>query len=274
MVNKNIKKDALEIRGLCVSIGKKEILRNISILVRAGEIHVIMGQNGSGKTTLANAIMGMPQYAVSGKILLSGKDLSRIEMHKRARAGLFLAFQNPPEIESIKNSNFMRQALLAHGSGDDAATFKKKFEDALMRSGLDASFYSRPVNSGFSGGERKKNELAQMLMLKPKFAVLDEVDSGLDVDAAKRAAHIILECAKAGTGIILITHSPTILKFIKPTRVYLMAGGKIAKEGGPELAALLEKQGFSIINASNAPHASKRRLNAKSQRSVPKAQSR
>ncbi|MCX8199841.1 MAG: Fe-S cluster assembly ATPase SufC [Candidatus Micrarchaeota archaeon] len=238
---------ALEISSLRASVEGKEIIRGISMRVCPGEIHIVMGPNGSGKSTLACSLIGMPNYKTSGKILLCGEEISGKAMHERSRAGLFIAFQNPPEIESIRNSNLIRQAVLAHGSKESASEFKEKLEGTLGKVGLGSSFYGRPVNYGFSGGEKKKNELAQLLMLKPKFAVLDEVDSGLDIDSVKKAAHIIRECAGSGMGIILITHSPQILKFITPTRVYLLLDGKIAKEGGKELIVQLERSGFAEL---------------------------
>ena len=241
-------KEKLEIKNLNVSVEGKKVVNGISLVVNSGEIHVIMGPNGSGKSTFANALMGMPKYSVKGKISLSGKEISKMKIHERARAGLFLAFQNPPEIENVKNANLVRQASLAKGDKEDAVKFKQKFESALEQAGLDKEFYGRPVNYGFSGGERKKNELAQLMALNPKFAILDEIDSGLDIDSIRKTAGIITNLAKNGIGIIFITHSPSILKFISPTKVYAFSSGRIAREGGPELITKLEREGFAMLD--------------------------
>lgn len=257
-------KETLEVKSLNVSVGGKKVLNGISLSVNSGELHVIMGPNGSGKSTFARSLLGMPKYSVSGKILLSGEDLSKMKPYERARMGLFLAFQNPPEIESIKNANFVRQASLAMQGGnavscstgrgkpinerEGALIFKQRFEDALERAGLGKEFYDRSVNYNFSGGEKKKNELAQLILMGPKFAILDEIDSGLDVDSARRTAKIITGLVRQGMGIILITHSPTILKFMCPDMVYLFGNGRIVLKGNRELITRLERKGFAMLS--------------------------
>jgi len=241
-------KEKLEVKNLDVYVGKKQMLYGISLEIGAGEIHVLMGPNGSGKSTLANVIMGLPGYSVKGKLLLSSKDFSKMSITERARAGIFLAFQNSPEIDSVKNANFMRQASLSCGKNVEASQFKREFEEVLNRVGLNAEFYDRPVNFGFSGGEKKKNELAQLIMLNPKFAILDEIDSGLDVDSIKRAVNIVKALAAEGKGILLITHSPLLLKYLTPKRIYVMSNGRIVKQGGHEILSKIEREGFTAFD--------------------------
>lgn len=239
-------KSMLELRDVCVSVNGKRIIEGVSLGILPGEIHVVMGPNGSGKSTLAHAIMGFSGYSVKGRIFLDGSDITKSKAYERARKGLFLSFQNPPEIPGVKNSTFIRQAHLARGSTQSAGEFAGEYESLLAKAGLGREFGQRDVNVGFSGGERKKNEIVQMLSLKPKVAILDEIDSGLDIDSVKKAAAAITSLAKEGAAILLITHSPRITHYlgIKPGRVYVLQGGRIIRQGGPALIHEIEEKGF------------------------------
>ncbi len=231
-----------EVKNLHVSIGETRKLRDINLNVKPGELHVIMGPNGSGKTTLAMALIGHPRYKIdTGKIILNGEDITGIPMHERTRKGLFLSFQHPVEIDSLRYLTFLLEALKKNGKSPDVEWIKRVFE----KMGLSEEFLQRNVNSGFSGGEKKRAELAQMLLLSPKYAILDEPDTGVDVDSMKFIAGAINESLSRGTGIILITHYARILNEIgKGFHVHILAGGEIKAEGGPELAEKVEKQGF------------------------------
>lgn len=244
LLNKNSK---FEVKGLSVFVEGKEVVKGIDISVNSGEIHVLMGPNGSGKTTFVNGIIGMPGYETRGRIELDGEDISKMKIDERARKGLLVVFQDPPEIEGVKNSGVVRQALLVRGVNEDASNFKKRFEMCLNEVGLDSSFYGRHVNLGFSGGEKKRNELAHLLMISPKFAVLDEVDSGLDLDALKKASSLIRGMAKKGTGFLLITHNPRIVRYLPVKSVYVFKDGRIVERGGREVIKKLEKEGFKKI---------------------------
>ncbi len=232
----------LEVRNLHVSIGGKQKLKDISLRAKPGELHVIMGPNGSGKTTLAMALMGHPKYSIDrGTIFLNGEDITRVPMYERARKGLFLSFQHPVEIDSLRYLTFLLEVLKKNGKNPDIDWIKRVFE----KMGLSEEFLQRNVNSGFSGGEKKRAELAQMLLLSPKYAILDEPDTGVDVDSMKFIAGAINESLSRGTGIILITHYARILNEIgKGFHVHILAGGEIKAEGGPELAEKVETQGF------------------------------
>lgn len=242
-------KRMLELNDVCVSVNGKRIIKGISLVIGSGEVHVLMGPNGSGKSTLAHAIMGFPGHSVKGSIILDGEDISRKKVDERARKGLFLSFQSPPEIPGVKNSTFVRQAHLARGSTQGGEEFTKEYEKLLVKAGLGPEFGRREVNVGFSGGERKKNELVQMLSLRPKAAIIDEIDSGLDIDSVKKAAASITSLAKAGTAILLITHSPRITHYlgIKPSRVYVLQFGCIVRQGGHSLIEEIEENGFGDV---------------------------
>jgi Fe-S cluster assembly ATP-binding protein len=242
----------LEIRDLHVSVdtesGPKEILRGVDLTVTSGETHAIMGPNGSGKSTLAYSIAGHPKYHVTGgSVTLDGEDLLGLTVDERARAGLFLAMQYPVEVAGVSVANFLRTAKTAvDGKAPALGTWVKEVSGALDRLGMDADFAQRNVNEGFSGGEKKRNEIVQLELLDPKFAVLDETDSGLDIDALKVVADGVNRFhAKGDKGILLITHYTRILRYITPDFVHVFVDGRVAEEGGPELAEKLEAEGYA-----------------------------
>ena len=249
----------LQIIDLHVSIdvdgGTKEILTGVTLTINSGETHAIMGPNGSGKSTLAYTIAGHPRYTVdSGQILLDGKDVLAMSVDERARAGLFLAMQYPVESPGVSVSNFLRTAKTAiDGDAPSLRTWGKEVKKAMTDLKMDESFAARNVNEGFSGGEKKRHEIVQMELLKPVFAVLDETDSGLDVDALKVVSEGVNR-VKTNTdmGVLLITHYTRILRYIRPDFVHVFVNGKIAEEGGPELADRLEDEGYDrfLVEAS------------------------
>ncbi len=241
----------LEIKNLHVSVeteaGSKEILRGVDLTIRSGETHAIMGPNGSGKSTLAYSIAGHPKYEVTeGEILLDGENVLEMSPDERARAGLFLAMQYPVEIPGISVSNFLRTAKTAiDGEAPALRPWIKEVKEAMTNLRMDAAFSERNVNEGFSGGEKKRHEILQLELLKPAFAVLDETDSGLDVDALKIVSEGVNRAQEANNlGVLLITHYTRILKYIKPDFVHVFVAGKVAEEGGPELADRLEAEGY------------------------------
>ena len=241
----------LEIRDLHVTVetdqGTKPILNGVDLTIREGEIHAIMGPNGSGKSTLAYTIAGHPKYTVTGgTITLDGEDVLAMTVDERARAGLFLAMQYPVEIPGVTNTNFLRTAKTAiDGQAPAIRTWVKDVRETMGQLRMDSSFAERNVNEGFSGGEKKRNEILQLELLKPKFAVLDETDSGLDVDALKVVSEGVNRAkANTGLGILLITHYTRILRYIKPDFVHVFVAGKVAEQGGPELAERLEEEGY------------------------------
>jgi Fe-S cluster assembly ATP-binding protein len=241
----------LEIKDLHVSIdidgGTKKILTGVTLTINSGETHAIMGPNGSGKSTLAYTIAGHPRYTVvSGQILLDGANVLDMSVDERARAGLFLAMQYPVEIPGVSVSNFLRTAKTAiDGEAPSLRTWGKDVKKAMTDLKMDESFASRNVNEGFSGGEKKRHEIVQMELLKPAFAVLDETDSGLDVDALKVVSEGVNRVkGDTGMGVLLITHYTRILRYIRPDFVHVFVNGAIAEEGGPELADRLEDEGY------------------------------
>ncbi|MEY4654781.1 MAG: Fe-S cluster assembly ATPase SufC [Rhodoluna sp.] len=241
----------LEIINLGVSVetdqGTKQILRGVDLTINSGEIHAIMGPNGSGKSTLAYSIAGHPKYSITqGQILLDGEDVLEMSVDERAKAGLFLAMQYPVEIPGVSVSNFLRTAKTAiDGEAPALRTWIKDVKDAMESLRMDPAFSERNVNEGFSGGEKKRHEILQMELLKPKFAVLDETDSGLDVDALRVVSEGVNRIHQDNNmGVLLITHYTRILNYIKPDFVHVFVDGKIAEEGGPELAAKLEAEGY------------------------------
>jgi len=237
----------LEIRDLHVTVADKEILRGVNLTVKAGETHAIMGPNGSGKSTLAYAIAGHPKYTVtSGSITLDGVDVLTMTVDERARAGLFLAMQYPVEVPGVSVANFLRTAVTAvRGEAPKLRDFTKELKGSMTELQMDPAFAQRNVNEGFSGGEKKRHEILQLELLKPKIAVLDETDSGLDVDALKVVSEGVNRFSAGGeTGVLLITHYTRILRYVKPDFVHVFAGGKIVEQGGPELADVLESEGY------------------------------
>lgn len=241
----------LEIRDLHVSVdtdeGAKEILRGVDLTVRSGETHAIMGPNGSGKSTLAYSIAGHPKYRVTGgSVTLDGVDVLDMTVDERARAGLFLAMQYPVEVPGVSVANFLRTAKTAlDGEAPKLRTWVSDVNAALDRLSMDQSFGQRSVNEGFSGGEKKRHEIMQLELLNPRFAVLDETDSGLDIDALKIVAEGVNRFRTQGDrGVLLITHYSRILRYITPDFVHVFVGGKVADEGGPELAERLEAEGY------------------------------
>jgi Fe-S cluster assembly ATP-binding protein len=241
----------LEIKNLQVSVdtedGAKEILKGVTLTVKDGETHAIMGPNGSGKSTTAYSIAGHPKYTITGgEVLLDGENVLEMSVDERARAGLFLAMQYPVEVPGVSMSNFLRTAKTAlDGEAPKLRTWVKDVNGALDRMKLDTAFSSRSVNEGFSGGEKKRAEIAQLDLLDPKFAILDEIDSGLDIDALKVVSDGINDyAAREGKGLLLITHYTRILRYVKPDVVHVFVDGRIAESGGPELADELEASGY------------------------------
>lgn len=246
---KEVNMAKLEIKNLHVGIEGKEILKGVNLVVNSGEVHAIMGPNGTGKSTLASALMGHPKYEVTaGEAYLDGANILEMEVDERARAGLFLAMQYPAEVPGVTNSDFMRQALKATsgkevGLFEFAIKYEKTVEELKMRPDL----AHRYLNEGFSGGERKRNEILQLKVLKPKFAILDEIDSGLDVDALKIVGSNVSDLVNDKFGCILITHYQRILDYIKPTNVHIMIDGKIVLSGGQELITKIDQNGYEWI---------------------------
>jgi Fe-S cluster assembly ATP-binding protein len=241
----------LEIRDLHVSVetesGPQEILRGVDLTVAAGQTHAIMGPNGSGKSTLAYSIAGHPKYTVtSGSVTLDGEDVLAMKVDERARAGLFLAMQYPVEVPGVSVSNFLRTAKTAvEGEAPKLRAWVKEVKEAMDRLSVDPSFSERSVNEGFSGGEKKRHEILQLELLKPKVAILDETDSGLDIDALKVVSGGVNRVRATGeTGVLLITHYTRILRYIQPDFVHVFVDGRIVAEGGPELAEQLESEGY------------------------------
>ncbi|MBE4720260.1 MULTISPECIES: Fe-S cluster assembly ATPase SufC [unclassified Pseudarthrobacter] len=241
----------LEIKDLHVSIdteqGTKEILKGVSLTIKTGQTHAIMGPNGSGKSTLASTIAGHPRYKVTnGTITLDGEDVLAMSVDQRARAGIFLAMQYPVEVPGVSMTNFLRTAKTAiDGEAPKLRTWTKDVKAAMAQLRIDADFAERNVNEGFSGGEKKRVEILQLELFKPKFAILDETDSGLDVDALKVVSEGVNRAHEAGNmGTLLITHYTRILRYIKPDFVHVFVDGQVVEEGGPELADRLEDEGY------------------------------
>ena len=241
----------LQINDLHVSVdteeGAKEILRGVTLTINSGETHAIMGPNGSGKSTLAYSVAGHPKYKVtSGTITLDGEDVLAMKVDERARAGLFLAMQYPVEVPGVTVSNFLRTAKTAvDGEAPKLRTWVKDVKEAMGALRMDPAFAERNVNEGFSGGEKKRHEILQLELLKPRFAILDETDSGLDVDALRVVSEGVNRAQSASDlGVLLITHYTRILRYIKPQFVHVFVDGQIAEEGGPELAERLESEGY------------------------------
>lgn len=241
----------LTINNLKVSVEDKQILNGIDLEIKGGEVHAIMGPNGTGKSTLASALMGHPKYEVTdGQVYLDGQDLLEMEVDERARAGLFLAMQYPSEISGVTNADFLRSAINAkRGEGNEISLMKfiRELDKTMEALEIDQSFSTRYLNEGFSGGEKKRNEILQMMMLKPRIAILDEVDSGLDIDALKIVAKGVNQMLSPELGVLVITHYQRLLNYIKPHFVHVIMQGRIVKSGGPELAERLEAEGYDWI---------------------------
>ncbi|MBK7707592.1 MAG: Fe-S cluster assembly ATPase SufC [Acidobacteria bacterium] len=243
----------LEIKDLHAGIEGKEILKGLNLRVNKGEVHAIMGPNGSGKSTLSKVLAGHPSYEViSGEVIYEGQNFLEFEPDERARMGLFLAFQYPVEVPGVSNSQFLRLAYnekMKHLGEEelDPLEFNDYLKEKAKIVEMDPSFFKRSVNEGFSGGEKKRNEILQMAVLEPKLAVLDETDSGLDIDALRIVAEGVNKLRSSENGIILVTHYQRLLNYIQPDFVHVLAGGKIVKEGGKELALELEEKGYDWV---------------------------
>ena len=242
---------SLEIKNLSVAIGEKEIVKGLSLLIKSGEVHAIMGPNGTGKSTLSKAIAGHPDYTITGgDVLLDGESILARQADERARAGIFLAFQYPSEIPGVSIANFLRaaqQARLAEGEELDASAYYKRLYAKMDMLKIDRKFTSRSVNEGFSGGEKKRCEILQMAMLEPKFALMDETDSGLDIDALRIVADGVNTLRGPNLGVLMITHYQRLLNYIVPDYVHVMWDGHIVKSGDKSLALELEDKGYDWV---------------------------
>jgi Fe-S cluster assembly ATP-binding protein len=239
----------LEIRGVHAAVDGKEILRGIDLIVKQGEIHALMGPNGSGKSTLSNVIMGRPGYTLTdGTVLFDGEDITRLTPDQRAKRGLFLAMQYPTEVPGVSVVNFLRTAYQSvKGTQIGALEFRKHMKAQMDRLGIEDAMVQRYVNQGFSGGEKKRNEILQLAVLEPHVAILDETDSGLDIDSLKLVAESVDELVGPELGVLIITHYQRMLNYITPAFVHVMMQGRIVKSGGPELAHELEEKGYEGI---------------------------
>ena len=241
----------LIIKDLQVSIGDKPVVKGVSLTINPGEVHAIMGPNGTGKSTLAKAIAGHPDYTItSGEVLLDGQSVLAMEPDERARAGLFLAFQYPSDVPGVSIANFVRaslQARLGEGADLDATSYYKQLYQKMDLLKIDRKFTSRSVNDGFSGGEKKRCEILQMAMLEPKFAFMDETDSGLDIDALRIVAEGVNKLRTGRLGIVLITHYQRLLNYIVPDFVHVMYDGRIVRSGNKDLAVELEAKGYAWV---------------------------
>ncbi len=252
----------LVIKDLHVSVEKQPIIKGLNLSVRQGEIHALMGPNGSGKSTLANALMGNPFYTIdSGEITIGGEDILELEPNERAKLGLFLAFQYPTTIPGVSMANFLRIAVSAVRSEDSNGSdttelipmreFRRELRAKMKQMGVDESFARRYLNDGFSGGEKKRAEILQLAMLEPKIAILDETDSGLDIDAVRIVGESVNQLIGPNLGVLIITHYPRLLNYIRPQFVHILLDGKVVESGGWELAELLEEKGYDPIREAH-----------------------
>ena len=252
----------LEVRGLCASVNGVEILKDLDFTVRSGEVHAIMGQNGSGKSTFAKVLAGHPAYEVTGgSALFAGQDLFAMKPEERARAGFFLAFQYPIEVPGVVNSQFLRLTYNTHqqqrGKEElDPLEFDDLVREKMKLLEMNPDFLDRSVNEGFSGGEKKRNEILQMALLEPRLAILDETDSGLDIDALRVVAHGVNQLTTQGNAMVMVTHYQRLLNYIVPDYVHVMEAGRIIKTGGKALALELETRGYEWISAEHKAAAS------------------
>ncbi|MBO7357432.1 MAG: Fe-S cluster assembly ATPase SufC [Lachnospiraceae bacterium] len=248
----------LEVKDLSVGIADGQILKNVNLTINPGEIHVLMGPNGAGKSTLGNALMGSPVYNIlSGKILFDGEDITDFTPDKRAKAGMFMSFQNPLEVPGISLESFIRNSIRQKtGKPIKIFSFKKEMDETMELLNMDSSYADRDLNVGFSGGEKKKAEILQMLMLAPKFAILDETDSGLDVDAVRTVSKGIREYQKRTDGaLLIITHNASILEALDVNYAHVLVKGKLITSGGPELVETINKKGFEeFIREAETDH--------------------
>ena len=250
----------LVIKGLHVNVEDTEILKGVDLTIKSGEVHAVMGPNGTGKSTLAYAMMGHPKYEVSaGEVTLDGEDILELEPNERSELGLFLAFQYPVAVPGVSVANFLRTAINAHrkaenpdDKGISIPDFRKKLKEKMALLSMDEAFAGRYLNDGFSGGEKKRVEILQMATLEPKFSILDETDSGLDIDALKIVADGVNAINKESQGVLVITHYQRILNYIKPDFVHVMLNGMIVESGGPELALKLEAEGYEWLREKHA----------------------
>ncbi len=242
---------ALKTINLHVSVGDKEILHGINIEVHPGELRVIMGPNGSGKTSLAMALMGHPSYKVTrGRIILDGEDITSLPPHERALRGLFLVFQNPVEIPGVKLEEILKLGIKKRLGGKECPDIRERIESEAKMIGLTKEHLERGVNVGFSGGEKKRGEILQAKILRPKYIIMDEPDSGLDVDGIRIVADVIKELVSTGRSVLLITHYPRVLEYVEPNHVYVLYKGRIVAEGGMELVERINREGFKWIEES------------------------
>jgi Fe-S cluster assembly ATP-binding protein len=243
------RKPLFEFKDIHVGIEGKDVVKGVSLAIYPGEVHAIMGPNGSGKSSLSNALMGHPSYQITqGEIILDGKNLLEMSADERSRAGLFLAFQYPLAIPGVTVANFLRSALQAHrGKEADMSDFRKLLKAKMAELEIDEKFATRYLNDGFSGGEKKRIEILQMSILNPKMAILDETDSGLDIDALKTVSEGINRCHNEKNGVLMVTHYQRLLNYVKPHFVHVMIAGQFVTRGGPELALKLEDQGYDWL---------------------------
>jgi Fe-S cluster assembly ATP-binding protein len=242
------------IKDIHVSIEGKEVVRGVSLDIKKGEKHALMGPNGSGKSSLASALAGHPSYEISsGEAYISGRNLLEMDSSERSLAGLFLAFQYPPAIPGVTVANFLRSAIKARADGDESKmrSFRKELMDKFALLEMDKVFATRYVNDGFSGGEKKRLEILQMAMINPIVAILDETDSGLDIDALKIVSNGINKVSSSENGILLVTHYQRIFNYVKPDKIHVMMDGRIIHSGGPELAEKLEEQGYDWMRQNS-----------------------
>lgn len=246
----NNKKPIFELKDIHVEVENTKVVKGVTLSIYPGEIHAIMGKNGSGKSSLSNALMGHPSYSITkGEAFLNGKNILEMSSDERSRAGLFLAFQYPLAIPGVTVANFLRAALKSHRGPDaDMSDFRKLFKAEMDVLSVDHTFATRYLNDGFSGGEKKRIEILQMSMLQPKMAILDETDSGLDIDALKTVAEGINHYHDKNKGLLLVTHYQRLLNYVKPNYVHVMINGKLVKTGGPELALKLEESGYEWVD--------------------------